>query len=251
MRDITGIRYISMPRDRHRRTLLRKILVTLPYESRMVPGVEYDPRNPEFEGYTAAGVADYLQSSPKRVKGVVGTWIAHSRALEDVKHREGITVVLEDDFVCRPGFFAEALRMVNRFDQDFDLILFDSLGIGPAATDEVSPNVYQSNGKTYPYYYGAHCVLVNNRSIPKILEIKRAFEIKDVDGFFLGTHTGLTTYLFYTGKCSQVFFGSHNSMLRQGLLTQILGTLSWAFWTRFAYVFGKAAHAPGRDAVAG
>ena len=241
-----------MPGDRFRRALLLRILRTLPYESRMIPGVAYDAANPEFNGYTAKGIADYLKTSQSRDRGVEGTWIAHSRALEEVEDREGFTVVLEDDFVCRRDFFAEALRRVNAFDRDFDVILFDPHGNGPLAAHQVAPTIYQSQGESFPHYWGSHCVLVNNRNIPKILAIKRQFEIKDMDGFFLRNDTGLNNYLFYTGKCRQVSFGTHTGRYKPHFLLLLAGLLMWTVWTRCTYLFSKPAAASGRDpAIAG
>jgi hypothetical protein len=116
-------------------------------------------------------------------------------------------VVLEDDFVCRPKFFENALRMVNAFDRDFDVILFDPWGTGPLAKHKIAENIYFPANCTYPYYGGSHCLFINNTRIPRILEAKLTSEVMDYDGFLLGSGK-IDTYIFYTKECATQPFGS-------------------------------------------
>jgi len=115
--------------------------------------------------------------------------------------------VLEDDFVCRPKFFENALRMVEAFDREFDVILFDPWGTGPLAKHQIAENIYYPANCTYPYYGGTHCLFINNARIPSILEAKRTSEVMDYDGFLLGSGK-IDTYVFYTKECATRPFGS-------------------------------------------
>jgi GR25 family glycosyltransferase involved in LPS biosynthesis len=145
---------------------------------------------------------EYLKKEENkcRYKGVIGCWIAHSRILEPIKERVGITVILEDDFVCKKDFFENALRMVNSFDKDFDVVIFDPFGEGPLGMHRVAENIYTANKYTYPYYHGIHCMFVRNDRIPKILEAKLNSQILDYDAFLL-IDANIDSYIFYTGAC--------------------------------------------------
>jgi len=202
----------------------------LPYPSRLVPGVIYDSDNPEFEPYTRGGLNQYLLDYPQRKNGVVGLWIANSKAIEDVVDRDGVTVVLEDDFVCKSSFFDTAREMLGRFDRHFDIIMFDCMG-KPREAHKIAKNVYRSDGETFPTYHASHVLFVNNRSIPKILEAKQKFPVMDLDGFFLQPWTGLEVYQFYTGKSRQLYFGSHISNSARNRFTDMFSVLTWHYWT--------------------
>jgi len=227
-----------MPSDRLRRGLLTRLLRKLPYDWRMISGIAYKPSDSAFEKYIAGGIHDYVKAQPQRMKGVVGLWIAHSKALEDIQDRDGITVVLEDDFVCQPDFFECALRMLDDFDRSFDVIMFDCQGSGPIEPHRIAPNIYQSDGLSYPAYWGSHCLFVNNASIPKILAAKTNTMVKDLDGFHLQRDTGLDVYLFYTGKCRQLFFGSH-AATGWHLLEITTNLIKWLAWTQGSFKRAK------------
>lgn len=228
--DIRQIRYISLPDDSLRMRLLQRLLDMLPYPARLVPGVVYDAANPDYEPYIRGGMAPYLSLQPNRVRGVVGLWIANSKAIEDITEREGITVVVEDDFVCKASFFDTALEMLARFDRPFDVIMFDCQG-KPRAAHRIANGVYRSDGETFPTYWGSHVLFVNNRSIPKILEAKQKFNVMDVDGFYLQPSSGLEVYQFYTGKCRQLYFGSRISHFARTRFTDLVSIATWYFWT--------------------
>lgn len=229
--DIKQVRYISLMDDSLRRRLLERLLKKLPYPNRLVPGVVYDPDNAEFEPYVLGGIAPYLSVQPNRFRGVLGLWIANSKAMEDVGDRDGITVVLEDDFVCKSNFFDTACRMVRKFDRPFDIIMFDCMG-EPREAHKITENVYRSDGETFPTYWGSHVLFVNNQSIPKILETKQRFNAMDIDGFYLQPSTGLDVYQFYTGKSRQLYFGSRVSNYTRSRYSDLVSIVSWFFWTR-------------------
>lgn len=229
--DIKQIRYISLPDESLRRGLLERLLARLPYPNRLVPGVIYDPDDPRFEPYTRGGIIDYLAGQPDRFRGVVGLWIANSKALEDIVDRDGVTVVLEDDFVCKPTFFETARDMLSKFDRPFDVVMFDCMGT-PREAHRIAKNVYRSDGESFPTYWGSHVLFVNNRSIPKILETKRRFTAMDVDGFYLQPSTGLDVYQFYTGLCCQLYFGSRVSNYARDRHSDLAAIRAWRSWTR-------------------
>lgn len=228
--DIKQVRYISLPADSLRRRMIERLLGMLPYPNRLIPGVIYDPDNPEFEPYTRGGINQYLSVHSHRKSGVVGLWIANSKAIEDVVDREGITVVLEDDFVCKSSFFDTAREMLDKFDRHFDIIMFDCMG-KPREAHKVAKNMYRSDGETFPAYHASHALFVNNQSIPRILEAKQRFPVMDLDGFFLQPWTGLDVYQFYTGKSRQLYFGSHISGFGRNVLTDLYSLLRWHYWT--------------------
>jgi hypothetical protein len=197
-----------------------------------VPGVVYDPAKPEYAPYIRGGINEYyLTTRPDRCPGVVGLWIANSRAIEDVTDRDGITVVLEDDFVCTARFFERARDMVSKFDRPFDIVMFDCLG-KPRERHRIAKDVYRTDGETFPRYHGSHALFVNNRSIPKILEAKAKFNVMDIDGFFLAPWTGLEVFQFYTREASTLYFGSRISHIATTRFRNLRATLAWHFWTR-------------------
>lgn len=229
--EIKQIRYISLPIDTFRRKLIERLLEWIPYPSQWVPGVVYEPDNPAFEPYTRFGLAEYVLDQPNRIRGVLGNWIASSKAIEDVVHCDSITVVLEDDFVCTASFFDTALKMIERFERQFDVIMFDCMGT-PREEHKIAENVYRSDGCTFPIYWGAHALFINTTSIPRILEAKRISKVMDVDGFFLRPDTGLDVYQFYTGQCRQLWFSSRVSNMDGSPQTDMASLDEWHSWTQ-------------------
>jgi GR25 family glycosyltransferase involved in LPS biosynthesis len=222
-----------MPADRVRRALLKRLLRTLPYENRLVPGVAYAPHEPSLAKYITGGIQDYVLENPQRMRGVVGLWISHSMALESVDADEGVTVILEDDFVCTPDFFEVAIKMVNEFERDFDVIMFDCAGSGPREVHKIAPGIYQTDGESFPTYWGSHCLFVNNRSVRKILQVKQNYPVKDIDGFHLMRDHPLEVFLFYTGKCRQIFFGTNMGGTQTRPIKSVLA--QWRRWTGGQY----------------
>jgi len=206
--DITSIRYINMARNWDRSLFMRLLLKSVPYKVVRCPGVRFDASNNKYDKYLKYDVSANLKGEDKhRCNGVIGCWIAHSRALESIKEREGVTVILEDDFVCKNNFFDDALKMLNSFDKDFDIIVFDPSGKGPFGMHKVAENIYSPHRYSYPFYYGSHCLFVRNDRIPKILETKLNSQITDYDGWVL-CDTRIDSYVFYTGACAVRFTGS-------------------------------------------
>lgn len=213
-----------MHKNWHRRLFMKLLLRSSGHKVFRCPGVRYDAKNNAHNRYMKNG----LHSSPDyvvkdRLEGIIGCWIAHSHALEDVCEQSGITVVLEDDFVCQSNFFENALRMVNTFERDFDIILFDTWGTGPLKIHKISDNIYSPRYHSYPYYGGTHCLFVNNARISKILEAKLNFPVLDYDGFLLGTGK-LETYVFFTGQCASRMIGSDINLSNK-LKYDLLGIL--------------------------
>lgn len=206
--EITSIRYINLVKNWHRKLFIKLLLRSVPYKTFRCPGVKFDSKNNAYDKYTKHGFKPYLESEHKhRSNGVIGCWIAHSLAIEDITEENGITVVLEDDFVCKSHFFKNALNMVNSFDREFDIIIFDTWGTGPFEIHKISENIYSPKKITFPYYAGSHCLFVNNARIFKILEAKLNVQVADYDGFLIGSDK-LDTYVFYTGDCASRAIGS-------------------------------------------
>ncbi|MDO6435737.1 hypothetical protein Q4E93_34300 [Flavitalea sp. BT771] len=197
-----------MSKNWKRNLFIRLLLRAVPYKVVRFPGVSFDKSDHEFDKYLKHDVRPDLKEKNKdRYKGVVGCWIAHSRVLEPIKERKGVTVVLEDDFVCRRNFFNDALKMVNTFDRDFDIIVFDPCGKGPFGMHKVSENIYSPKKYCSPFYLGSQCLFVNNEKIPKILDAKLNAVILDYDAFvFCGGM--IDSYLFYTGASAVRNVGS-------------------------------------------
>lgn len=206
--EITSIRYINMDKNWHRKLFMTLLLRSLPFKNFRYSGVRFDFKNNAYDKYLKYGFDPHLELINKdRITGVIGCWIAHSIVLEDVTEQNGITVVLEDDFVCRSHFFEKALSMVNSFNRDFDIVVFDTWGTGPLEIHKIYENIYSPRHYSYPYYGGTHCLFVNNARIPKILEAKINSQVLDYDGFLL-TGGKLDTYIFYTGDCASRAIGS-------------------------------------------
>jgi len=204
--DITSVRYINLARNWHRNLLISALLKKLPYKVLRCPGTLItDFNDPGIRKYLSLGFEEYLD--PNRIKGVAGCWIAHSHVLEEVTERSGITVVLEDDFVCQRGFFTLALKMVKEFNRDFDVILFDTWGKGPLDNHKISDNIYRPRNFSHPFYSGSHCLFVNNSRIPKILDLKLNSKVKDYDGYLIA-NDNIVVYIFYTGLCGSRNIGS-------------------------------------------
>jgi hypothetical protein len=203
--NITSIRYINMDQNWHRKLFMKSLLKPMSYKVVRCPGVKFDIENKAYDKYLKCGVDANLESA--KANGVVGCWIAHSHALEEVTEQEGITIVLEDDFICKAQFLENALKMVNAFDKDFDVILFDTWGAGPLEAHKIAEDIYHTQNYGFPYYGGTHCLFVNNARIPKILDAKLNSQVMDYDGFLL-TSGKLNTYVFHTGECSLRTTGS-------------------------------------------
>lgn len=197
-----------MQKNKGKRFFIRLLLKKFPYKIRWVPGVVYQPENNEFDKYLTKGLEDYLIEKPiSRIKGVIGCWIAHSKALEDISQEEGITVVLEDDFICTPTFFQVALDIINKFNHPFDVMVFDPRGCGPIEEHMVTEDIFDPKGISHPYYMGSQCLFVNNKSVNKILTEKLNSKIKDYDGYLLYNNS-IKTYVCYTGLSKNLWFGS-------------------------------------------
>ncbi len=224
--NIKSVKYISLKKDFIRRFLLRTLLCNLKCEKKWIPGVTYDGKNPVHKAFLKNGCQPYLKGKmhQHRQKGVVGCWIAHTNALEDIKEEEGLTVILEDDFVCQRGFFTKAVNMLREFDQVFDIVIFDPHGSGPLSEHCIGKDIYL-NGGTWPEYWGSHFLFINNENVPKIIEAKRNSPISDYDGF-LTTNTELKIYLFYSRKCTTINFGSN--ILRTSKAKDVVsGIFNW------------------------
>ena len=207
---IKAVRYISLKKDWIRRFLLRILLRNLSCEKKWIPGVIYDAGNTKYKKYVKNGFAPYMKEKGNkcRQRGIIGCWIAHSHALEDINDREGISIIIEDDFICQPGFFQKAIMMLNEFDREFDIIVFDPSGSGPMPEHKICNNIYRNNGGAWPVYWGSHCLFVNNKSIPKILDDTLNSQVFDYDSYLIG-NTELKVYLFYSNMSTVVDFGSN------------------------------------------
>lgn len=206
--NITSIKYINLDKDFEKRFLLNKLLSKFTYPLERIPGVLVDSKFSSAEKYMKYGLQSYVKEvKESRQRGVLGCWVAHAKALESIIETEGITVVLEDDFVCRDGFFERALKMIENFDKDFDVIMFDPEGTGPLDHHAIGSGMYETEGYTYPEYHGSHCLFYNNKSVHRILETMLNSFVRDFDGFLLIEQT-IKAYVFYTGEAKSLFFSS-------------------------------------------
>lgn len=226
---ITSIKYINMDKNFGKNWFMKHLLRGMSFEYERIPGVKYDQNCPDLSRHLINGVEPYLLNrSHSRVMGVIGCWIAHTNALQKIKEVDGITVVLEDDFICGPDFFALAQKKISEFKKEFDVIVFDPRGIGPLKHDFVESGIYKSNKRAHPYYVGTQCVFVNNSSVAKILAAKEQSPIKDYDGYLIA-HDKINTYIFYTGKSQSVWFGSDIEG-GNNIVTFIKGIIGWSLF---------------------
>lgn len=206
--DIKEIRYINLSKNIGKRIFMVLTLIGVKYPKKRIEGVVWNKEKNKYVGLVKNGLEDYVKEKDiKTQNGIIGCWLAHTNAIKDVEYDSGMTVILEDDFVCKKDFFEHAITMVNQFDLDFDVIFFDPSGTGPRSEDFVRLGVYDTKGYSYPYYFGSQCLFINNRSISKILRLKDKSQIRDYDGFLL-YNKEINTYIFYTGKSKAVRFGS-------------------------------------------
>lgn len=205
---ISSIKYINMDKDKEKLYLIDKLLKKFPYSRQRVAGVQCsDPLIP-VNRYLKHGLLPYLQiDTEARQKGALGCWIAHANALESITSTDGITVVLEDDFVCKDGFFERALKMIENFDRDFDVIMFDPKGDGPLERHSIARDIYDVEGYSFPEYVGSHCLFYNNQRVPFILDTMLNSFVRDFDGFLL-VEEKIKCYVFYTGMSRSVYFYS-------------------------------------------
>ncbi|WGL17554.1 hypothetical protein PVT68_04495 [Microbulbifer bruguierae] len=181
------------------------------YTLQRINGVEYDQEYGDHIVHDTVDLEDYLQrENVQRQNGVIGCWLAHTRAIENTRADDGLTVVLEDDFMFRKDFFRKSIDMIINFKRDFDVLIFDPSGLGPKREHFLEPGIFNAKGSSYPYFYGSHCLFYNRRSIPKILKIKQKSKISDYDGFLL-SNTSIKTYIFYTGESMGISLGSNIS----------------------------------------
>ena len=206
--NISSIKYINMDKDREKLYLIDKLLRKFPYQRERIEGVKCGNSDVPMDKYLRYGLLPYLKDQTEtRQKGVLGCWIAHARALESVTETDGITVVLEDDFVCKDGFFDRAISMINNFDKDFDVILFDPKGTGPLAKHAIAPCIYDVEGCSYPEYMGSQCLFYNNKRVPYIRDTILDSHVRDFDGYIL-YEKKIKSYVFYTGLSRSIYFYS-------------------------------------------
>lgn len=178
------------------------------YASRRVEGVLFDAENNSHEECVKNGFDEYLLSaSEDRRNGVAGCWIAHAGALKSIEDREGFSVILEDDFAFKADFFDIALDLISRLDGDFDVVCFDCIESDSCFSDEVFPGLFRTHGKSFPFYRGSHCLFVNNRRVPKILDAIGRSKVKDYDGFLFSTNK-LDVWVASTGRSQVIYLGT-------------------------------------------
>lgn len=197
-----------MDKDREKLYLIEKLLGRFPYINQRISGVKCKSSDVSARRYIKNGFLPYLKADTEfRQNGALGCWMAHANALESVREPEGITVVLEDDFVCKYGFFDRALEMIRSFDTEFDVIIFDPNGSGPLSQHAICPGIYDAGGCSFPEYMGSHCLFYNNKRVPHILDAMLDAPIRDFDGYLL-VEDRIKTYVFYTGMSRSVYFYS-------------------------------------------
>lgn len=207
-----SVSVINLPKNKTRRFFTRLQMGLEGVQYQVVDGVLYDPSNPEHNQFTKNGLMAYVKEecSEQRIKGVTGCWVAHANVINNIQEDSGqYTVILEDDFMFRKGFFDQLYKEIQKIDlDDFDLICIDPRGDGPLNEDHIQGNFFKPNGKTFPTYWGAHCIVINNKSKDKILNCLKSSEVHDIDGFYLGA-TGFKSLLLYTdNKSSLIYLGS-------------------------------------------
>jgi glycosyltransferase involved in cell wall biosynthesis/GR25 family glycosyltransferase involved in LPS biosynthesis len=230
--EIKKVFFISLKQDKLRRFLLSCLLSRFHYPTKWIAAERYEPSNRSHERFIKSGIMPYVKGNPALSPGVLGAWLSHWKALEHITFDDGVSVILEDDFACRDLFFEKALKMINNFGQDFDVIMFDMAGEGPHLKHQLSPGVFATSGATFPDYFGAHCLFVNNRSVKKILRSMSKTKAHDPDGFYLMKMNGLSNYAFYTGISTTFFWGSHTRSVRVSLKDKLTRIFEW-----FRYVY--------------
>jgi glycosyltransferase involved in cell wall biosynthesis len=230
--EIKKVFFISLKQDKLRRFLLSCLLSRFHYPTKWIAAERYEPSNRSHERFIKSGIMPYVKGNPALSPGVLGAWLSHWKALEHITFDDGVSVILEDDFACRDLFFEKALKMINNFGQDFDVIMFDMAGGGPHLKHQLSPGVFATSGATFPDYFGAHCLFVNNRSVKKILRSMSKTKAHDPDGFYLMKMNGLSNYAFYTGISTTFFWGSHTRSVRVSLKDKLNRIFEW-----FRYVY--------------
>lgn len=208
---ITSIRYINLKQNWHRRMMIKPLLKNLSFPIIRSPGVVFNFNDLGFQKYLTHGVEEYLVGT-KEEKGVIGCWIAHLKTLESISERSGITVILEDDFVCTDNFFSKAIKMVNDFDYEFDVIAFDTRGDGPLEEQRIAENIYKPKKYFQKYstgvQFGAQCLFINNSKIPLLIELLLNSKIQDYDCFLFSSHN-INCFLFYTWLSNSRHLGSN------------------------------------------
>jgi GR25 family glycosyltransferase involved in LPS biosynthesis len=205
--DITGIKYINLNRNWHRHLFLKLHLMPFRYPKQKIKGVIIRPDDHEMQEHLQHGVHYSVQLDTTKGQGLAGCWIAHSHALQAIENNIGITAILEDDFICTKDFFSSALRLIKELNTEFDVIIFDPVGTGPLEIHKVADGVYQPRAHLYPYYYGTHCLFINNASKSKILAAKQLSQLSEYEHFLL-ENNAIKTLICYTGKSGSRNIGS-------------------------------------------
>lgn len=230
--EIKKVFFISLRQDKLRRFLLRCLLARFTYPTKWIAGERYEPSDSSQKRFISRGIMSYVKYNPALLPGVLGAWISHWKALEHITFDDGVSVILEDDFACSNLFFEKALKMINNFGQNFDVIMFDMAGEGPHLKHQLLPGVFATSGATFPDYFGAHCLFVNNKSVKRILRSMSKTKAHDPDGFYLMKKNGLRNYAFFTGISTTFFWGSHTRPARVSLKDKLNRIFEW-----FRYVY--------------
>lgn len=207
---IFEIIYINLCKNLFRRIYIITLLYWRRIPFRRIPGVRYSASCSRYQYYTRQGFFDYLFSpeNSHRFNGVVGCWIAHVSAIESISCDYGITMIIEDDFYFDGHFIAMAERMIENFDRDFDILLFDPWGAGPLVDHQIGDGIYKIHGSPIGLYGGTHCVFINNIKRERILDEIRRSKIRDYDSFIL-ENSSLDIFIFYTYRSSVINFRSN------------------------------------------
>ncbi len=147
-----------------------------------------------------------LEGNTKKYKGILGCFLAHKQAIINLivktkQHQDilstSYSLILEDDVQINSQFW----HFVNQLPvlKDADMIFFDSgqehnlINFPMYCTDPVCyKNFYKSN----PHFIGAHCYLIPNHKLYKILRfLQDVKEYKDVDGYYFD-NKNFITYCF-------------------------------------------------------
>ncbi len=140
--------------------------------------------------------------------GAIGCYTSHYFLIKNWDNLAGKYLFYFEDDIQIKGFhfFTTVLKGIQSLPKDWDIILVDSAG-DFKAEEKIGDNVYFPHD-TFPYYYGAHAVVINPEKKEKIIHALDTHPVRDIDNLFTWNNRGINTYILLTGLCKAGKLGS-------------------------------------------
>ena len=125
--------YINLPERQDRAKFQDEQLFALGYDFQRFEAIRYDLNNPNHQTYVnSQGLHPYLTRNQRgidRQAGVIGCYLSHLKAIENITDTNGYTLIIEDDlFIFLQRFFRSIESFLSQ-NIEHDLVVIDPRGV--------------------------------------------------------------------------------------------------------------------------